>query len=137
MNIKQLRELITIILEDSVDCFSMLDSHARMLYHSPAVERITGYTPAELLGKNAFDFIHPDDAENKRAQFEMLLSKVGHRTKAFVRWRKKSRGWAWLEVIGHNRLDNPMLKCITVNFRDYPQWEDAGGNGKKRSTTPG
>ena len=33
-------------------------------YVSPLCKKILGYEPEELIGKNCFDFVHPDDKKN-------------------------------------------------------------------------
>jgi len=42
---------------------------------------ILGYKPAELIGRNAIDFVHPDDLDGIRA--EMRRARHGHQTRDF------------------------------------------------------
>ncbi len=43
------------------DAVCVVDVDGRFLFVSASFERILGYTPDEVLGRKAFDFVHPDD----------------------------------------------------------------------------
>jgi diguanylate cyclase (GGDEF)-like protein/PAS domain S-box-containing protein len=45
------------------DAVCVVDVDGRFLFVSASFERILGYTPEEVLGRKAFDFVHPDDQE--------------------------------------------------------------------------
>jgi PAS domain-containing protein len=49
------------LAENAYDAILVLNRDGVMRYVSPSVKRITGFEPGEMLGKNAFDLIHPDD----------------------------------------------------------------------------
>jgi diguanylate cyclase (GGDEF)-like protein/PAS domain S-box-containing protein len=48
------------LLPDAV-CVVDIDGH--YLFVSASFERILGYTPGEVIGRRAFDFVHPDDVD--------------------------------------------------------------------------
>ena len=50
------------MIENEVDIVTILDENANVLFESPALKRILGYSPEELIGKSVFDFIHPADS---------------------------------------------------------------------------
>lgn len=43
------------------DAVCVVDVDGRFLFVSASFERILGYAPEEVLGRKAFDFVHPDD----------------------------------------------------------------------------
>ncbi|MEO7983610.1 MAG: PAS domain S-box protein, partial [Bacteroidota bacterium] len=45
----------------SLDGIIMSDAKGTITYCGPSVEKISGYEPAQLLGHNFFEFIHPED----------------------------------------------------------------------------
>ena len=49
------------ILDLLPDAVCVVDVDGRFLYVSANFERILGYTPEEVLGRKAFEFVHPDD----------------------------------------------------------------------------
>src|SRR5258706_1874425 len=49
------------LIENTTDIITILEADGSIRYESPSIERILGYKPEELVGRNAFEFIHPDD----------------------------------------------------------------------------
>jgi PAS domain-containing protein len=49
------------LIENTNDMIWIVDSEGIFTYVSPSTQRILGYSPEELMGVNAFDFIHPED----------------------------------------------------------------------------
>jgi two-component system cell cycle sensor histidine kinase/response regulator CckA len=54
-------ELFRALIENSSDIIVLLDAEGIIRYETPAVERLLGYTPAELIGTNIVERLHPDD----------------------------------------------------------------------------
>jgi diguanylate cyclase (GGDEF)-like protein/PAS domain S-box-containing protein len=54
-------DLYRLIAQNSTDMVSLHGPSGEWLYVSPACERVLGYRPDELIGKNGFPYIHPDD----------------------------------------------------------------------------
>ena len=45
----------------SIDGVVIADQSGKITYCGASVERISGYNPTEMLGRNFFEFVHPDD----------------------------------------------------------------------------
>jgi two-component system cell cycle sensor histidine kinase/response regulator CckA len=54
-------------VENALDLIAVVDLDGRIVYASPSHERVLGYAPAELIGKNPLELVHPDDREAARA----------------------------------------------------------------------
>ena len=79
--IRSERELAS-ILDSTPDIIYRLDTSGRITYVNVAVERY-GYTPEELVGRDATDLAHPDDRERLREH--MAERRTGdRRTKALT-----------------------------------------------------
>ena len=65
------------LLEYSTEAIALLTSEGLVTYASPSTERITGYTARELVGRNSFALLHPQDLEAVRQQFTALLEQPG------------------------------------------------------------
>src|SRR5215210_5180549 len=57
---------LTTLVELSNDLCCVLTGEGRFEWVNPAWERVLGWTPAELIGRVAWDLIHPDDAARSR-----------------------------------------------------------------------
>ncbi len=106
------------LIENSLDLFGVSDRKARFLYASPSFERVLGYRPDELVGRNAFDFVHPDDAAGVRDVFSGNVGASGAAQLTEYRFRHKDGGWRVLESLGSNLLDDPAVQGILVTSRD-------------------
>lgn len=56
------------------DAVCVVDVDGRFLFVSASFERILGYTPDEVLGRKAFDFVHPDDRAATVQQAERVTA---------------------------------------------------------------
>jgi len=69
------------IFETSQDLILVTDSAGNFVQVSPSSMIILGYTPAEMIGHSAIEFIHPDDLETTRD--EMRSARRGQQTRNF------------------------------------------------------
>ncbi|MFB3895537.1 MAG: CHASE4 domain-containing protein [bacterium] len=61
------------LVENINDVIFSLDVQSQITYISPVVERISGYTVNEVMGKPFITFIHPDDIKNVLACFHRIF----------------------------------------------------------------
>jgi two-component system sporulation sensor kinase A len=59
------------------DIVAVLDAEGTLVYSSPSTTRIMGYGHDELLQRDVFELVHPDDLDEIRRIFEALLAKPG------------------------------------------------------------
>ena len=57
------------LIRNAPDLITMLEADGTVRYDSPAIRYMLGYEPEERIGKNAFDYIHPEDAGRARRTF--------------------------------------------------------------------
>lgn len=106
-----------LIIENSSDMMMVLDETGRGQYVSPAVERELGYEPEELVGRMAFEDIHPDDQEQAMEIFTRAIEKPDSFMKAEYRIRDADGSWRWVEGRGQNLLDEPDVEGVLINAR--------------------
>jgi PAS domain S-box-containing protein len=68
------------LVQYASDIITTLEVNGTILYESPALERLLGYRAEELIGTNAFNYIHPDDVEQVSCVFAQTLKTGGGRT---------------------------------------------------------
>jgi len=81
------------LVENINDVIYEIDELGTVTYVSPVVESMSGYTPAEMTGRNVFDFIHAEDKPRMKKQIQKLLS--GAVEPSQYRFLKKSGEVMW------------------------------------------
>jgi diguanylate cyclase (GGDEF)-like protein/PAS domain S-box-containing protein len=109
------------LIRNSSDIITCLEVDGTILYESPSIERILGYEPGELVGKNVFDYVHPSDLGRVLQVFAEGLADPTLRPYLDYRFRHKDGSWHWLESIGANLLDDPNVGELVVNSRDITE----------------
>jgi len=117
-NEKKSEEVFSAIAELSPDIISILSPEGILTYNSPASERIHGFPRSELIGKNTFDFIHPDDRELCGRTMEELRDDPGRFVTVQYRYRKKSGGYDWMEATASNQIRNPLINGFVFISRE-------------------
>jgi PAS domain S-box-containing protein len=109
------------LIENSLDLFSILDGDGTIRYTSLSQERASGWKPEEFVGKNASEFVHPDDLPRiKQLAIEAVRNRR-HPVSAEYRLRRKDGSWRIVESAGINLLDDPVVAGILVQTRDITE----------------
>jgi PAS domain S-box-containing protein len=106
------------LVEHASDLIYLANVDGTLRYVSPPVKRMLDYTPAELLGRQLFDFVHPDDVGYLRQRFGAATAQSSIPVLAEFRFRHKDGSWRHLEVLRANRLADPAVRAIVGNVRD-------------------
>ncbi len=109
------------LVRHASDIIAILDAEGMRRYISPAVERVLGFSPAELLGTSAFAMIHPEDQERLQLLFVDTLTRPGASARAELRMRHRDGSWRWLDVVGTNLLHDNDVGGMVVNSRDVTE----------------
>jgi PAS domain S-box-containing protein len=122
------QKLFGAIIENASDFVTIIDCDGTICYESPSIERRTGYKPEDLIGKRAFDIIHPDDLPSIQEVFNSLIQNPGKTYSAELRVQDKYGSWRILEATGRNLLNDPVAKGIVVNSRDVTEHKQVEAN---------
>jgi len=96
--LKKEKEKFRLITENATDMISRHSPDGTYLYVSPASLHVKGYKPDELLGKSAFDLIHPDDLNAVKVKInEMMNNPAVETTTAIYRTRTPEGSYRWME----------------------------------------
>ena len=111
--------LFQALIESSSDILMTLDASGIVLYVSPSVTRVLGYEPEELVGKIAFQDIHPDDLPKcLHVLAANIQSPPEHPTTDEYLYRHKDGSWRTLETTCQVVADNSELSGVVVVCRD-------------------
>ena len=120
------------LLEYSSDYVLIIDETGQITYISPSVSRVLGYTPDEMTGADAFDFVHPDDVEGAADVFAESLNGSTEEVNLKCRIEHSDGGHRWLEMRGRNLVDDPVIGGVLANARDITEWKESEEKRQKQ-----
>lgn len=95
----------TLFWDLAAELFCVLAPDGRILRVNPAWTRVLGWREDELIGRSAFELVHPDDLSVTRKVSETENAE-GQRLEGFQnRYRHKDGSYRWLSWTGHQRGD--------------------------------
>ncbi|WP_375579842.1 PAS domain S-box protein [Marivirga tractuosa] len=108
------------LVQEGADLIAILDLEGNYTYVSPTSTTILGIKPEEFIGKNAFDFIHPEDKDWTIKEFQKLQNEKHVQLSPF-RFKNKKEEWRWLESHISNLMEEPSVQGIVANSRDITE----------------
>ena len=113
------------LIENSSDGIVLLNANGVYTYASPSTTRLLGYAAEDLVGRSAFDIVHPDDIEEATARTLEALRNPGAHIQCEVRVRHRDGRWKWIEAGVSNLLAEPSVQAIVKNYRDISERKEA------------
>lgn len=113
------------LVQNSSDVIRVLEADGTVAYASPSSKNVLGFSPEDLEGKNAFDFVHDDDLSTAIAPFKASLDNPGETQISEYRFRHKDGSWRYLESKSKFSTAQPSLTGIVVNSRDITERKQA------------
>jgi PAS domain S-box-containing protein len=123
--IKQSEERFRSLFQNSLDIITIHDEKTILRHCTPSIEKILGYRPEELLGKDPIDYIHPDDRTLVGKELENVIQRISDGKPTQYRFRHADGTWRWLESVANNQLDNPNIKGNILSSRDVTESKKA------------
>jgi PAS domain S-box-containing protein len=89
-----------LLADNSTDLINRTNRASDVLYVSPAVETLAGYRPEELIGRKAYEIIHPEDWPRVRREYAKLLHFGRDAVVRPITYRmvRKDGSHVWVEV---------------------------------------
>lgn len=113
------------LIEAACDITTVVEADGRIVYDSPAVERVLGYGQGELVGRNAFELVHPDDLGRALALLVETVAAPERTASLTFRFRHREGGWRWLASVGR-ALPGGDAPRLVVTSREVSARRDAG-----------
>ena len=86
-----------LLADNATDVVLRTGDDGSVLYVSPSCIDLSGFTPAELVGRHSAEFIHKDHHASVHAAHVAIVSGAQDAVTVRYRLRQKSGGWRWLE----------------------------------------
>ena len=100
--------LISLLERQNSDVIQVTDSSGKYVYVSPTCEKLYGYVPEELIGKNNIETIHPDDMKLTELEKENQSTEISSRV---IRRLSKDGTFKWVEQTGFIYKENDDINC--------------------------
>ncbi len=110
-----------LLVQNSYDIIMIFSVDGIIVYQSPSIEQVLGYSPDERIGKSIFGdemIVHPDDMHLKIAMIKESLIYPERKARAEFRLKHKDGSWRYMEAICINMVKEPNIKGLVANYRD-------------------
>jgi PAS domain S-box-containing protein len=106
------------LIEAAQDVIAVIDEGGIYRFLSPSARDVLGFEPEELVGRNSFDFMHPDDVAKLIPRMEKVMASPG--TVECVEYRHLHRdgSWRYLESRGRTILPDASDAGAVALVRD-------------------
>ncbi|MBX0322525.1 PAS domain S-box protein [Halomicroarcula sp. F13] len=112
------------LVQYSSDIIATYDRAGHLSHVNDSVTDTLGYDPADVVGEDPIEKVHPDDRDRIADFFDALRGSAGETRRVTYRFRTADGDYRTLESIGRNRLDDPELEAIVINSRDVTDREE-------------
>jgi len=110
-------ERFKVLAEQGADLTAIVNMNGEIVYLSPTYKSVLGYDEADLLGKNAFEYMHPDEMAIILHEFEELKLKRRVESSNY-RFKHKDGSWVWIRSVGTNLADDQGVAGFLINSVD-------------------
>ena len=107
------------LAEGALDIITVVDEFGTIVYKSPSTEQHLGHRPEEFLGRNLFEFVHPDDIRAcARHSRRLPHERHARRRPVELRVRHMDGLWRTLESVGRFQSDGAGGRIGIIHSRD-------------------
>lgn len=96
--LRESEEQYRTLVENTSALICEIGIDGQFLYISPNLRDVLGYEPGELVGRDLFELVHPDDCSSAIAELGCKIKPLSS-GQAVLRCKHKNGQWRWLEII--------------------------------------
>ena len=119
--LRQSEDRFRSLVQNSSDIITILEPDGTIHYVSPSISRVLGYKPEDLIGKNKFDYIYPEDVTTVQAAFANAIKHPGMLVAVEYTFKHAEHSWVCLESVSNNLLGDSSVKGLVINSRDITE----------------
>jgi PAS domain S-box-containing protein len=112
------------LIHNISDIVAMTDARGILRFVNPRIELVLGYRGADMLGRNVFDFVHPEDLQRATLEYSETLQRQGENVPSVLRLRDAKGAWVPFEIIANNQLNDPEILGVIFTARDVRYREE-------------
>lgn len=119
--LRRSEERFRTLVEKSSDAVTLIDAQGIITYTTPSSERITGRPTKDVIGRSAFDLVHPEELNDIRALHDQAIAEPDRDFSLECRYLHADGSWRIAEATVRSRLADPDIRAVVVNFRDVTE----------------
>ncbi|MCU1333096.1 MAG: sensor protein [Candidatus Angelobacter sp.] len=112
------------LIHNISDIVALIDAQGLLRFVNPRMETMLGYRSTDVLGRNIFDFIHPEDIPRATLEYSETLQRQGEGVPSVLRLRDIAGAWVPFEIIANNQLSDPEIQGVIFTARDVRYREE-------------
>jgi diguanylate cyclase (GGDEF)-like protein/PAS domain S-box-containing protein len=121
LGVRQSEERFRKLAENASDVIVIVGSDGSLRYHSPAAERVWGYSSAVLRDANLHDMVLPEDRAAAHGLLDQAAQVPATSVTAEIRLRYADGSVRDFEVIANNLLADPTVGGIVLTSHDITE----------------
>ena len=110
-------KIYKVLTESSHEAICLHDTKGNYIYVSPSYEKLFGYSQSDMVEKNAYDFVLPEDVERIKKESHKPLMKNKDFQIARFRLRHKKGYYVWVESCSKPILENGEITEIRTSTK--------------------
>lgn len=107
-----------VLIQNVSEIVALIDPQGIIRFISPQADRILGLPAAEVIGRNVFDFIHPQDQQRAHEEYAKTVREPGEAVPSILKFRDATGNWVPLEIIANNQIQEPEIAGVIFTARD-------------------
>jgi PAS domain S-box-containing protein len=124
--LKDQEEYFVSLIENSSDVILVVNKKGMIRYINKSVTGHFGYEFDEVMGKNLFEFVHPDDLSKLKKEYDNIIKNSKYISNPIEgRILHKNGSWIYTESTGVSLLNNPSINGVIVNTRNINERKKA------------
>ena len=109
------------MIENALDIITVIGVDGIILYESPSIQKVLGYSPEELIGQGVLNYVHREDLDATLRELAHVLAGERQYGGLAFRFRHKDGSYRILEAVGQNLSGVPGVGGVVVNSRDVTE----------------
>jgi two-component system cell cycle sensor histidine kinase/response regulator CckA len=112
------------LIHNISDIVALTDAEGILRFVNPRMETVLGYTSDSMLGRNVFDYVHPEDIQRVALEYSQTMQQQGEGIPSVLRLRDVAGAWVPFEIIANNQLNDPEIQGVIFTARDVRYREE-------------
>ncbi len=109
------------LIEKSSDMLVVFDEAMRVSLWSPSATERLGWTADEVMGRDGFALVHPEDRTRAREAFASIINAPGATVRVVYRQLHRDGSTRLVEVVARNLLREHAVRGVVANLHDITE----------------